>query len=93
MAAFHKVLSGIPAFDQAVDYIRMGDNVVWRVSDLEEFRRFADPFVEQAKRDGRNIVYFRFAGHPELVLNARRSGGSACPSPTGLRHSRWISTK
>ena len=67
MAAFDKVFSGIPAFDRAVDYIRMGDNVVWRVSCLEEFRRFADPFVEQAKKDGRNIIYFRFAGHPELV--------------------------
>ena len=60
-------LSGIPAFDRAVDNIRMGDNVVWRVSDLDEFRRFADPFVEQAKKDGRNIIYFRFAGHPDLV--------------------------
>ena len=67
MAAFDQVLSGIPALDQALDYIRMGDNVVWRVSGLEEFRRFADPFVEQAKKDGRNIIYFRFASHPELV--------------------------
>ena len=67
MAAFEKVLSGMPALDQAVDYIRMGDNVVWRVSSLEEFRCFAVPFVEQAKKDGRNIIYFRFASHPELV--------------------------
>ena len=67
MAAFEKILSGMPALDQAVDYIRMGDNVVWRVSSLEEFRCFAVPFVEQAKKDGRNIIYFRFASHPELV--------------------------
>ncbi len=67
MAAFDRVLSGIPALDRALDNIRMGDNVVWRVSDLDEFRRFADPFVEQAKKDGRNIIYFRFASHPELV--------------------------
>ncbi|MBP5255396.1 MAG: phosphoenolpyruvate synthase [Lachnospiraceae bacterium] len=67
MAAFDQVLSGIPALDQVLDYIRMGDNVVWRVSDLDEFRRFADPFVAQAKRDGRTIIYFRFASHPELV--------------------------
>ena len=67
MAAFDKVESGITALDQALDYIRMGDNVVWRVSNLDEFRRFADPFVEQAKKDGRNIIYFRFASHPELV--------------------------
>ena len=67
MAAFDKVLSGIPALDQALDYIRMGDNVVWRVSSLDEFRRFSVPFVEQAKKDGRKIIYFRFASHPELV--------------------------
>jgi hypothetical protein len=67
MAAFEKVLSGIPAFDQTVDHIRMGDNVVWRVSDLNDFRCFVDPFVAQAKKDGRNIIYFRFASHPELV--------------------------
>ena len=67
MAAFDRVLSGIPALDQVLDNIRMGDNVVWRVSDLDEFRHFADPFVEQAKKDGRNIIYFRFASHPELV--------------------------
>ena len=67
MAAFDKVLSGIPALDQALDFIRMGDNVVWRVSSLNEFRRFADPFVAQAKKDKRKIIYFRFASHPELV--------------------------
>lgn len=67
MAAFDWVLSGIPALDQVLDHIRMGDNVVWRVSDLDEFRRFAVPFVEQAKKEGRNIIYFRFASHPELV--------------------------
>ncbi len=67
MAAFDKVFSGIPALDKALDYIRMGDNVVWRVSDLNEFSRFAAPFVEQAKKDNRKIIYFRFASHPELV--------------------------
>ncbi len=67
MAAFDRVKSGIPGLDQALDNIRLGDNVVLRVSNLEDFRRFADPFVEQAKRDGRNIIYFRFASHPELV--------------------------
>ena len=69
MAAFEKVKSGISALDQVLDYIRTGDNVVWRVSNLDEFRLFADPFVEQAKADGRNIVYFRFASHPELVAD------------------------
>ena len=38
MAAFDKIKSGIPDMDQALDFIRLGDNVVWRVSHLEEFR-------------------------------------------------------
>jgi len=67
MAAFERILSGIPSLDTVLDNIRMGDNVVWRVSELDEFRVFVDPYIMQAKKDGRNIIYFRFASHPELV--------------------------
>ena len=67
MAAFDRILSGIPEMDQALDNIRLGDNVVWRVSHLQEFRYFCEPYVEQAIQDKRNIVYFRFASHEPLV--------------------------
>ena len=67
MAAFDRILSGIPEMDSAFDNIRLGDNVVWRVSDLSQFRLFMEPYVEQAIRDQRNIIYFRFAGHEPLI--------------------------
>ena len=67
MAAFDRILSGIPEMDTAFDNIRLGDNVVWRVSDLSQFRLFMEPYVEQAVRDHRNIIYFRFAGHEPLL--------------------------
>lgn len=67
MTAFERVKSGIPAMDQVLDNIRMGDNVVWRVSDLKEFHYFLDPYIEQAIEDHRNIIYVRFASHPPLV--------------------------
>ncbi len=67
MAAFDRIKSGIPEMDAAFDNIRLGDNVVWRVSDLSEFRLFMEPYVRQAKEDGRNIIYFRFASHEPLV--------------------------
>ena len=67
MAAFDKVKSGIPQMDEALDYIRLGDNVVWRVSDLSEFKLFMEPYVKQAIEDKRNIIYFRFASHEPLV--------------------------
>ena len=67
MAAFDRVLSGIPEMDTALDNIRLGDNVVWRVSDLAQFKLFMEPYVEQAVKDKRNIIYFRFASHEPLV--------------------------
>ena len=63
MAAFDRVSSGIPEMDERFDNIRLGDNVVWRVDRLEDFRLFVEPYVEQAIKDGRNLIYIRFASH------------------------------
>lgn len=67
MAAFDKVCSGFPSMDDILDFIRLGDNVVWQVSDVEEFRFFAEPFARQAVRDGRNVIYIRFAQHEPVL--------------------------
>ena len=67
MAAFERVLSGLPAMDRALDNIRLGDNVVWQVSSLKEYRVFARAFAEQAIRDGRNLLYIRFADHEPIL--------------------------
>ena len=67
MAAFDKVKSGIPEMDEALDHIRLGDNVVWRVSELSQFKLFMEPYVKQAIEDKRNIIYFRFASHEPLL--------------------------
>ena len=55
MTAFDRVESGIPEMDKALDNIRLGDNVVWRVSELADFKYFMEPYVEQAIRDGRDM--------------------------------------
>ena len=67
MAAFDRVKSGIPEMDEALDNIRLGDNVVWRVSELSQFKLFMEPYVRQAIEDKRNIIYFRFASHEPLL--------------------------
>lgn len=69
MAAFDKVLSGFPQMDAVLDFIRLGDNVVWQISDLEEFRTFAEPFARQAVADGRNVIYIRFAQHEPVLAD------------------------
>ncbi len=67
MAAFEKVKSGLPGLDQVLDYIRLGDNVVWQVTSLEEYCYFVGPYVRQAIADGRNLIYIRFAQHPRIL--------------------------
>ena len=67
MAAFDRVESGIPMMDECFDNIRLGDNVVWRVDNLEEFKLFMEPYVKQAVEDKRNLIYFRFATHEPLL--------------------------
>jgi len=67
MAPFERAKSGIPGLDKALDNIRLGDNVVWNVTNLHEFSYFVDPYVKQAKEDNRNLIYIRFANHPPLI--------------------------
>lgn len=67
MAAFDKICSGYPGMDEILDYIRLGDNVVWQISELDEFRMFAEPFARQAVKDGRNVIYIRFAQHDPVL--------------------------
>jgi len=59
--------SGIQALDEVLHGIRLGDNVVWQVDGLEDYRYFAEPFAETAIAAGRRLVYLRFASHPPVL--------------------------
>ncbi len=63
------ILSGVPPLDEVLQHIRLGDNVVWQVDQLEDYTAFAEPFVDQALADGRSILYFRFGPHPPVVAD------------------------
>ncbi|MDY2938408.1 MAG: PEP/pyruvate-binding domain-containing protein [Fusicatenibacter sp.] len=67
MAAFERICSGLSGLDTILDHIRLGDNVVWQVSSVEEYQFFVQPFCQQAVRDKRNILYMHFTGHPRLI--------------------------
>ncbi len=61
------IRSGLSSLDQVVQCLRYGDNVVWQVDHLEDYKYFAEPFARQAISDGRTCVYLRFAPHPEIL--------------------------
>lgn len=67
MAAFDKITSGIDSIDQVLDYIRLGDNVVWQVSSIDEYRYFAESFAQAVTEAGKELIYMRFAKHEPLV--------------------------
>lgn len=69
MAAFEKIKSGLAGLDTALQNIRLGDNVVWQLTNIKEYYFFVKPFVDQAIADKRNIIYIRFAEHPSLIPN------------------------
>jgi hypothetical protein len=67
MAAFDKISSGLAGLDLMLDSIRLGDNVVWQVGSVDDYRRIVQPFAAQALRDGRVLIYIRFAPHAPLL--------------------------
>jgi hypothetical protein len=64
--------SGIQALDEVLQGVRLGDNVVWQVDSLDDYRYFAEPFAEAALQAHRRLVYLRFASHPPVL--SPRSG-------------------
>jgi len=67
MPLFAKVSTGIPSLDEIIDFLRMGDNVVWQADSVEDYRRFVVPYVRRALADKRRVVYMRFAHHEALL--------------------------
>ena len=59
--------TGLPGLDRTLQGLLAGDNVVWQVDTVEDYLPFVTPFWEEARRQGRKLIYFRFARHRELV--------------------------
>lgn len=62
--------TGLPGLDEVLHGIEAGDNVVWEIGDLEEYRELIAPYIRAARSAGHRLVYFRFAPHAELVTEA-----------------------
>jgi pyruvate, water dikinase len=59
--------TGLPNLDKVLENLIPGDNVVWRVDSIDDYLPFVVPFCRCAAGQGRQLVYFRFAQHRELV--------------------------
>ncbi len=71
MVSFSRVSSGIHGLDEVLNYLQTGDNVVLQVDDIEDYRHFVLPFVEEALKNNERVVYMRFARHAPLLEAGR----------------------
>ena len=40
--------TGLPGLDAILNDIRKGDNIVWQVDQIEDYRRFVNPYIKKA---------------------------------------------
>ena len=59
--------TGLAGLDRILKGLRLGDNIVLQVDSINDYTPFVIPYCEQARREGRKIIYFRFAHHEELL--------------------------
>lgn len=59
--------TGFPALDDTLEGLQAGDNVVWQVDSMEQYRPFATLLAAHARKLDKPLVYFRFARHAPLV--------------------------
>jgi len=64
-----RVSTGIRGFDQVIDDLRLGDNVVWQVDSISDYREMVGLYAARALSDHRNIIYFRFGSHAPLITS------------------------
>ena len=67
MNLYEKVSTGLKGFDQVIDHLRFGDNVVWQVDSVSGYKKMVDYFVESARAENMRIIYTRFADHEPLL--------------------------
>jgi hypothetical protein len=59
--------TGLPGLDKVLKGIMPGDNIVWQVDSVSDYRALVIPYAEAARRAGRRLIYFRFASHEQLI--------------------------
>lgn len=68
--------TGLPGLDHVLRGLIPGDNIVWQVNSIEDYRPFLEPYCRAAVQAGERLVYFRFARHEPLV--GQDSGAEVC---------------
>ena len=67
MISSTRLSTGLPGLDGVFQGLLEGDNLVWRVDSIAMYAPFVTAFAANALKQGRRVVYFRFAAHAPLL--------------------------
>ncbi len=67
MSIHDRVSAGSSGLDRMIDNLRLGDNVVWKVDSVHNYKKLVRLFVSAALADNRKVVYVRFGSHEALL--------------------------
>lgn len=72
-----RISTGIDGLDEAIDFLRPGDTVVWQCEHISDYMYVATRFVTNIARQGKRIAYIRFGDHEEIMDTAALCNGGA----------------
>jgi len=61
------ISTGIKGLDAVITGLRAGDNVVWQIDDINDYIDLVKPFVQEALKEHKKVIYLRFAQHKQLL--------------------------
>lgn len=61
------ITTGVKGLDDILTGLRAGDNVVWQIDDVKDYKGFVTPLAKSAIAAGEKVIYMRFAPHKPLL--------------------------
>jgi len=65
------VSTGEKGLDQVITGLQLGDNVVWQLDSIDDYRGVVLPFVKKSCEEKKRVVYIRFASHKPLLKSSK----------------------
>ncbi len=66
------ISTGIKGLDEVITGLRAGDNVVLQIDDIDDYIGFVRPYVQEALKNNKKVIYIRFAKHKELIPTSKK---------------------
>ena len=63
----YTLTTGLPGLDKVLRGIMPGDNIVWQVDNVADYKALVIPYAKAALQRNRRLIYFRFASHEQLI--------------------------